>query len=165
MERNLTCMPDEEDAHPDPAWFDAWRGIIFTHALILDDIGRRLEHHSGITLAFLDVLGRLYDAPERRLRMQELQRRALFTRSGMTRVVDRIEEAGLVRRERVPGDRRGVWVVITPEGIRTYETAMQRHANDIEEVFAAKMSEAQHRAVGDALWWSWHEEAAEGAST
>jgi len=51
--------------------------------------------------------------------MQELQRRSLFTRSGMTRVVDRIEE-----------------------------------------VFAPRMSEGQHRAVGDALWWAWHEEEA-----
>lgn len=157
-------MPDEEDVHPDTAWFDAWRGIIFTHALILDDIGRRLEHHSGITLAFLDVLGRLYDAPERRLRMQELQRRALFTRSGMTRVVDRIEEAGLVQRERVPGDRRGVWVVLTAEGARTYEAAMRRHVQDIEEVFRQRMSDEQHRAVGDALWWAWHDEEAQTPS-
>ncbi|MGE0228654.1 MAG: MarR family winged helix-turn-helix transcriptional regulator [Dehalococcoidia bacterium] len=142
----------------DGAWFDSWRGIVFTHARVLDEIGRRLEAHSGISLAFLDVLGRLYDAPDRRLRMQELQRRSLFTRSGMTRVVDRIEEAGLVQRERVPGDRRGVWVVITPEGVRTYEAAMRRHTRDIEEVFGGTMTEAEHRAVGDALWWAWHDE-------
>ncbi|MBX7111454.1 MAG: MarR family transcriptional regulator [Dehalococcoidia bacterium] len=143
---------------PEAAWFDSWRGIVFTHARMLDEIGRRLEQHSGISLAFLDVLGRLYDAPDRRLRMQELQRRSLFTRSGMTRVVDRIEEAGLVQRERVPGDRRGVWVVITSKGVRTYEAAMRRHTRDIEEVFGGTMSEAEHRAVGDALWWAWHDE-------
>jgi len=147
------------DLLPNAPWFDAWRGIVFTHALMLDEIGRRLQEHSGISLAFLDVLGRLYDAPEQRLRMQELQRRSLFTRSGMTRVVDRIEEAGLARRKRVPGDRRGVWVVLTPEGLRTYEAALRRHTRDIEEVFGARMSEEQHRAVGKALWWAWHEEA------
>ncbi len=154
----------EDDLLPDAAWFDAWRGIVFTHARMLDEIGRRLEQHSGISLAFLDALGRLYDAPERRLRMQELQRRSLFTRSGMTRVVDRIEETGLVRRERVPGDRRGVWVVITAKGVQTYQGAMGRHARDIEEVFGQRMTEAQHRAVGDALWWAWHEEPEETPS-
>jgi Transcriptional regulators len=50
--------------------------------------------------------------------LQELEERSLFTRSGLTRLVDRIEAAGLVRREPVPGDRRGVRVVLTPEGRR-----------------------------------------------
>ena len=79
-------------------------------------LGRDLQAHSGLSLAFIDALARLCDAPEQRLRMQELQERSLFTHSGMTRLVDRIEKAGLVRRERAPGDRRGVFVVLTAEG-------------------------------------------------
>jgi len=142
---------------PDAPWFDAWRGIIFTHARVLDVVGRRLQEHSGISLAFLDVLGRLYDAPDGRLRMQELQRRSLFTRSGMTRLVDRVEQAGLVTRERVPGDRRGVSVVITAAGVRMYEEAMRRHVEDLAREFATRMTEKQHRAVGDALASSWRD--------
>src|SRR5688572_3956825 len=126
----------EPNLLPDAPWFDAWRGIIFTHARVLEVVGRRLQEHSKIPLAFLDVLSRLYDAPDHRLRMQELQRQSLFTRSGMTRLVDRVEEAGLVSRERVPGDRRGVSVVITSTGIRVYEDAMRRHVEDLAEEFA-----------------------------
>src|SRR5262245_13456246 len=140
---------------PDAAWFDAWRGIIFTHARVLEVVGPRLQAHSGISLAFLDVLGRVYDAPDGRLRMQELQRQSLFTRSGMTRLVDRVEKAGLVTRERVPGDRRGVSVVITDAGKHVYEDAMSRHIEDLAQEFAARMTEKQHRAVGDALASSW----------
>jgi DNA-binding MarR family transcriptional regulator len=106
---------------------------------------------------FIDVLGRLYDAPEGKLRMQELQHRSLFTRSGMTRLVDRIEAAGLVRRESVPGDRRGVWVVITPEGRRLYEEALARHRLDLEQEFASRLTPAQQHAVAEALSQFWHE--------
>ena len=147
----------DPDLLPDAPWFDAWRGIIFTHAQVLDVVGRRLQAHSGISLAFLDVLGRLYDAPDGRLRMQELQKRSLFTRSGMTRLVDRVEEGGLVTRERVPGDRRGVSVAITSAGTELYEEAMRRHVEDLAAEFATMMTEKQHRAVGDALARSWRD--------
>lgn len=147
----------DPDLLPDAPWFDAWRGIIFTHARVLDTVGRRLQEHSGISLAFLDVLSRLYDAPDGRLRMQELQRQSLFTRSGMTRLVDRVEQAGLVTRERVPGDRRGVSVLITSAGIQLYEEAMRRHVQDLAEEFASTMTEKQHRAVGEALAHSWRD--------
>ena len=110
-----------------------------------------------MSLAFLDVLGRLYDAPDQRLRMQELQERSLFTRSGMTRLVDRIEKAWFVRRDRVPRDRRGVFVVLTAEGARAYEGAIAKHRGDLEREFASRLSPAQHRAVADALAQFWRE--------
>ena len=136
-------------------WFDAWRGIIFTNAKVFRAVERHLEEHSGISLAFLDALGRLYDAPEGRLRMQDLQEQSLFTHSGMTRLVDRIEAAGLVRRESVPGDRRGVSVVITSSGKSLYEEAFARHQRDLEEAFATRLTPAQHTAVAEALSQFW----------
>jgi DNA-binding MarR family transcriptional regulator len=137
---------------------DSWRGVLFAGAHVLRELEPMLEAHSGISLAFLDVLARLYDAPERRLRMQELQENSLFTRSGMTRLVDRIEAAGLVRRERVPGDRRGVFVVLTPEGAQTYESAFEKHERDIEAVFGSRLNPEQHQAVASALYPFWHED-------
>lgn len=145
------------DAQPDPAWWDAWRGIIFANARVYHAVARSLQDHSGISLAFIDALARLYDAPRRRLRMQELQERSLFTYSGITRLVDRIENAGFVRRERVPGDRRGVFVVLTPEGERAYEAAIVTHRADVEREFGSRLTPAQHRAVADALAPFWHE--------
>lgn len=136
-------------------WFDAWRGIIFAHAKVFHAVERSLEEHSGIPLTFLDVLSRLYDAPAHRLRMQELQERSLFTSGGITRLIDRIEQAGLVSREKVPGDRRGVSVVLTAEGVRLYEEAFARHKADLEREFAPRLSMQEHRAVGQALAQFW----------
>jgi len=149
-------MTDNEDPK-DPIWLDAWRGVIFANARVLAVVERKLVEHSGISLAFLDVLGRLYDAPDAQLRMQDLQERSLFTHSGMTRLVDRIEAAGLVRRENVPGDRRGVSVVITAAGSELYEKAFALHLKDVEEAFARRLKPAQQSAVADALFQFWHE--------
>ena len=142
---------------PDPDWWDAWRGIVFANAKLFPVLDRDLQDGSGMALSFLDVLGRLYDAPDRRLRMQELQERSLFTHSGMTRLVDRIERAGFVHRERVPGDRRGVFVALTREGERAYEDGITQHRADVEREFAGRLTPAQHRAVGDALAQFWRE--------
>lgn len=139
------------------AWWDAWRGVVFAQARVLQAVEPALEKGAGISLAFLDVLARLYDAPERRLRMQELAERSLFTRSGMTRLVDRIEAGGLARRESVPGDRRGVFVILTREGERVLESAMAQHQADVERVFASRLTAEQHRAVADALAQFWRD--------
>jgi DNA-binding MarR family transcriptional regulator len=148
-------MPD--DADEPGVWWDAWRGIVFTNARVLRVVSRDLEQQAGISLVVLDVLSRLYDAPDRTLRMQELQDRLLFTYSGLTRLVDRIETSGLVRRERVPHDRRGVHVVLTPQGAATYERGIAQHRSDVERVFAPRLTPEQQRAVADALRSSWQD--------
>ncbi|HYM15097.1 MAG TPA: MarR family transcriptional regulator [Dehalococcoidia bacterium] len=136
-------------------WWDAWRGVVFANARVLQAVEPSLEKSFGISLPFLDVLSRLYDEPNHRLRMQELAEQSLFTRSGMTRLVDRVEKAGFVRRESVPGDRRGVYVLLTSEGERILERAMSQHQSDIQRVFASRLSPDQHRAVADALAQFW----------
>ena len=151
-------MPDPDNGAPaDPVWWDAWRGVLFANARVLHAVERDLQEHVGLSLPFMDVLGRLYDAPGRRLRMQELQELSLFTRSGMTRLVDRIEQAGFVRRERVPGDRRGIFVVLTSEGGGAYEAAIAQHRSDIEREFGSRLTPGQHEAVANALAQFWHE--------
>jgi DNA-binding MarR family transcriptional regulator len=140
---------------PEEVWWDAWRGVVFANAKVVREVEPLLEKGAGISLTFLDVLSRLYDEPGHRLRMQELSARALFTRSGMTRLVDRVENAGYVRRESVPGDRRGVFVILTPEGERTFIAAMRQHRSDVERAFGGRLSPEQHRAVADALAQFW----------
>lgn len=81
-----------------------------------------------------------------------------FTRSGLTRLVDRIEAAALVRREAVPGDRRGVQVVLTQERRRRHDAAFVEHSKVIERVFGRRLSESQLRAVAEALAPFWHED-------
>jgi DNA-binding MarR family transcriptional regulator len=145
------------DTHDEAAWWDAWRGMLFASNKVLKTVERDLKRHSGLSLAFLDVLSRLHDAPNRSLRMQELQDRSLFTYSGMTRLVDRIEQAGLIRRERVPGDRRGVSVVLTAEGVAAYEQAIEKHMHDVEREFAGKLTDRQHHALAEALAQFWRD--------
>jgi DNA-binding MarR family transcriptional regulator len=82
-------------------------------------------------------------APEQRLRMSELSEAVVLSRSGLTRFVDRLENAGLLRREAVPGDRRGSYAVLTKEG----ETALRRswpaYSQSIAEYFARHLNDAE----------------------
>ena len=150
----LACGVANEQ-EPDESWWDAWRGVVFANSRVLREVEPLLEKGTGLSLNFLDVLSRLYDEHDHRLRMQELSERALFTRSGMTRLVDRMEKAGYVRRESVPGDRRGVFVILTPAGEQVFVAAMRQHRSDVERIFGSRLSPKQHRAVGEALAQFW----------
>lgn len=158
-EDNLYTPPMEQDkdsTRPATAWNDAWRGVLFASAKVLRIAERDLVEREGFPMAWLDVLAQLYDAAGNGLRMQELEERSLFTRSGLTRLVDRIEAAGLVRREPVPGDRRGVRVALTPEGRRRHDKAFVEHMRVIEREFGGRLTPAEQQAVADALDGFWH---------
>jgi DNA-binding MarR family transcriptional regulator len=156
-------QPNDEPPAPDETWFDSWRGVLFTSARVLRIADRDMLEHDGFPLTWFDVLSRLSDAGPPGLRMQELEEVALFTRGGLTRLIDRIEAAGLVRREPVPGDRRGVRVVLTSEGGQRYTAALLRHGVVIAREFGRRLTTAQHRAVADALWPWWHDAARDDA--
>ncbi len=149
---------DEDASRPAALWNDAWRGVLFATSRTLQVAEPDLIERAGFPLTWLDVLAQLYDAADTGLRMQELEQRSLFTRSGLTRLVDRIEAAGLVRREAVPGDRRGVRVVLTPEGRRRHDAAFADHLKVIEREFGRRLTPAQQRAVADALATFWHDD-------
>jgi DNA-binding MarR family transcriptional regulator len=154
-------MTKHEDAsRPDAVWRDAWRGVLFATSRTLRIAEPHLIASAGFPLTWLDVLSRLSDAGGEGLRMQELEQKSLFTRSGLTRLVDRIEAAGLVRREPVPGDRRGVRVVLTDEGRRRHDAAFADHYQVIEREFGRRLAPAQLRAVADALAVFWRDDEA-----
>ena len=151
---------DEDPSRPEALWMDAWRGVLFANAKVLQVAEPELIASVGFPLVWLDVLAQLYDAPDNKLRMQELQEHSLFTRSGITRLVDRIEAAGLVRREPVVGDRRGVLVALTTEGHRRHREAFAAHLPVIEREFGRRLTPDQQRAVADALAAFWRESGA-----
>ena len=102
---------------PSPERLLAWR-LYFESALALIDVlDAELERDAGIPLRWYDALVHLEESPEG-LRMNELAERILYSKSGLTRVVDRLEEAGLVRRVRPENDRRSILVVLTDQGPR-----------------------------------------------
>jgi len=83
------------------------------------------------------VLTQLHWTPHKRLSMTELASAVLLSKSGLTRLVDRIEEAGLVQRTSAPGDRRSLLIVLTPSGEKTLKRAAPIHEDGIRRHFAA----------------------------
>src|SRR5688572_4870948 len=101
------CYDFVMDNKPTSQQLKTWRLFITVHAKIVTQIDKSLEDAGLIPLNWYDVLIELYEAPERRLRMSDLAERVLLTRSGLTRLVDRLEKEGYLKREIDPQDRRG----------------------------------------------------------
>ena len=100
------------------------------------------EQHS-LPLPWWDVLQQLSDGEDGRLRMGELAESVLLTRSGVTRLLDRMITAGLVVREVCPGDRRGYYAVITQLGLETIEKAGPDHSKDAWESFLGHVTQEE----------------------
>ena len=130
---------------------DAWRVFLGAHAAVIRRLEAELEAEGLISLADYDVLLNLALAPGGRLRMSELADQVLLSRSGMTRRVDRLESAGLVRRDECPADRRGSFAAITSDGLERVRTASPTHLRGIEEHFLAKLTPEELDAVRSAL--------------
>lgn len=113
-----------------------WRAFIRAHATVT----RRLEHElvdaGGLTLSDLDVLATLEREPSRELRLSELADRVLLTKSGVTRLVDRLESEGYLTRRVCPSDRRGQLAAVTAPGRRALRRAMATHVRGIAAAFA-----------------------------
>jgi len=119
----------------------AWRALLNAHALVIQRIERDLHEHGLPPLGWYDVLWALYRAPERRLRIRELAEHVVLSRTGMSRLLDRIEAAGMLRREPVPGDRRGAYAVITDEGAALLRRIWPVYARNIRELFVAQLED------------------------
>jgi DNA-binding MarR family transcriptional regulator len=127
-----------------------WRSFLESAYALIDLLDAELEAERGLSLPWYDVLVHLEEAGEG-IGMTELANRILFSKSGLTRVVDRMEEEGLVRRERPPGDRRAVHVVLTAKGRRELEAARAVHRRGIEEHFAQHLDAQDLKALERAL--------------
>jgi DNA-binding MarR family transcriptional regulator len=117
----------------------AWRGFLRAHAKITRKLEAELEAEQRLSLASYDVLVQLAEAPERRLRMTELADAVLLSRSGITRLVDRLERSGLVARCRVENDGRGVAARLTDAGLDRLRRASGTHLAGVVRHFAARL--------------------------
>jgi DNA-binding MarR family transcriptional regulator len=128
---------------PDPfsaEEFDAWRGLIRLRETVMREIDRRLRQSGSVTLADYGVLITLVTEPGLRLRMSELGARRMLTPSGMTRVVIRLEQQGLVRREADPTDGRAAFAVLTREGLAALRQAQVVHHSTVRELLVGRLS-------------------------
>jgi DNA-binding MarR family transcriptional regulator len=122
---------------------ETWRAFITSHAEIVGAIERRLEQGGYLPLSSYDVLVALSQTPGRRLRMRDLARYAILSRSALTRLVDRLERQGFLARERSGEDRRGAYAVLTEAGQRELERTWPAYGREIQRHFARHLSDGE----------------------
>src|SRR5919198_4505386 len=128
---------------PDEERLAAWRALLPVPTLTPHRLDREMVAEQGMPLAWYEVLLHLWNAPGRRLRIQQLASRALFSKSGLSQLVSRMEAEGLVVREECPSDRRGTNAVLTPAGRRAFSRAARVHLRGIQEHFGRHLTDAQ----------------------
>lgn len=117
-----------------------WRTFLRAHARVVRELERELQADQGMALSDYDVLVQLAAADERRLRMSELAERLLLSRSGATRLVDRLVADGLVERLVCESDRRGQWASLTDAGRDRLRQASPTHLSGVERHFLERFS-------------------------
>lgn len=120
----------------------AFRTFLEAYRRLMDTIERR-QSERELPLKFYDVLVHLSEAPDGRLRMRDLANRVLLSRSGLTRLVDRMERDGLVVREAVATDARGVHAVLTQRGLDALMAAVPAHRDDVIELFGSLLTTSE----------------------
>jgi len=130
----------------------AWGALLHVHAALVPALDRELQRAADLPLAWYDLLLELNAAPQRRLRMSELGQRVVLSRTRVSRLVDELAGAGLVRREAHPTDRRSAFAVLTEDGRRRFRAAAPVYLRGIEKHFTAHLDAGEVRTLAAALW-------------
>ncbi|MBW4490500.1 MAG: MarR family transcriptional regulator [Trichocoleus desertorum ATA4-8-CV12] len=124
-----------------------WRLFLTAHVKLLDRLEEKMAEAGLPSVEWYDVIYTLKEAPEHRLRLSELADRVLLSRSNLTRLVDRLEKAGLLRRQPCPSDRRGTFAVLTEAGLAMQQKMWPIYAEGIAEYFGAYMDDETATAM------------------
>ena len=130
---------------------NAWAAFLTAHKALETILNRELESACGLPLTWFDGLAQLRMAPAQRLTMTQLASALLFSKSGLTRLVDRMVEAGLLQRLARPGDRRSLHIALTDAGEAKYRQALPVHLEHVKRHFAAYIEDGEAGAVESAL--------------
>lgn len=136
-------MPDR----PSPDHVAAWRALLTAHADLTERIDVALREADVIPLRWYDALLGLYEAPGRRLRLAELARAALLSRSGLSRLVDRLEDTGLLTREPCEDDARGAYAVLTSDGLQALRRCWRVYGAEIEARVGQRLTPQEARTL------------------
>jgi len=128
----------------------AWRGLLRVHAQLSKALDAELEREHGLPLTSYEVLLYLSEADDGRMRMHDLASSVLLSRSGLTRLVDRLERDGYLERCSCAHDARGAFAVLTPTGREKLEAARVTHLAGVRELFLGHFSPEELDALGDA---------------
>jgi len=129
----------------------AWRGMLRVHSALTKALDAQLEAEHGLPLSHYEVLVYLAAAPERRMRMSELAESILLSRSGLTRLVDRLEREGLIMRQTCAHDARGAFAALTDAGAEQLAVARRTHLAGVRALFLDHLSEEEQELLGE-LW-------------
>jgi DNA-binding MarR family transcriptional regulator len=135
----------------DPSEEAAWRGFLKVHSALLRELDAELADHHRLSLSSYEVLVRLSEAPQRKLRMSDLAQSVAISPSGLTRMVDRLAGQGLVERDRCPGDARGTFAVLTDRGQERLREASATHLDGVRRLFLEQLSDEDQRRLS-AFW-------------
>lgn len=138
-------------AGPGERQLGAWRAFLRAHATVVDRLDRELQEEHGLPLTWYEVLLHLDAAPDQRLRLSGLAEQLLLSRSGVTRLVDRMVAAGLIDRQVCRTDRRGAFAVLTHEGRDRLLQAAPGHVRGVEEHFTGLLSGDEIDAIRTGL--------------
>src|SRR5437764_14789769 len=133
-----------------PSRLNAWGAFLTAHKALETILTRELESACGLPLTWFDALAQLRMAPGERLTMTQLASALLFSKSGLTRLIDRMVETGLVQRLARPGDRRSLHIALTDAGEEKFRQALPIHLDHVKRHFAAYIKDGEARAVESA---------------
>jgi DNA-binding MarR family transcriptional regulator len=133
----------------DAAEQQAWRAYLDATRLLVQVLDRQLETDAGISFTDYELLVKLSEAPDRRLRMRDLADAALSTRSGMTRAVTRLERAGWVRRVECEEDKRGMYAALMPAGLAKLAATAPGHVEAVRAHVFDKLTGPKVQQLGD----------------
>lgn len=155
MATPLQSTTPEAAATAEPQQLDerellAWRGMLRVHATLTKALDAELEAEHGLPLSSYEVLLHLDDAEDRRMRMSDLAATVILSRSGLTRLVDRLEREGLIARESCPSDARGSFATLTPAGRRKLAVARATHLAGVRSMFLDHFSAEELELLGSA---------------
>jgi DNA-binding MarR family transcriptional regulator len=137
----------------EPKWLSptemaAWRRYIVASRRLIEALDTDLDQHD-LSMADYEILAQLSDAPDRRMRMSELAEIAMLSRSRLSHRMKVMEEAGWVRREACPDDKRGFFAVMTAKGLKAIVAAAPDHVASVRSRFVDKLSKADQIVLAE----------------
>ena len=120
-----------------------WRTFVMATKLLFDQVERELDEQTEVPSRYYEIVARLAEVPERRLRMSELADLSQSSRSRLSHSVARLESLGWIRREASQTDRRGAFAVLTDEGFAALEAAAPVHVEGVRTHFFDQLDAQQ----------------------
>jgi DNA-binding MarR family transcriptional regulator len=147
----MTNQPATRVALLDELELPAWRGMLQAHARITQQLDAEMRAQHGLSVSAYEVLMFLADAPEHRMRMSDIAQQVLLSRSGCTRLVDRLVGLGYVVRYAATNDGRGLYAQLTDAGVAKAAVARVTHLDGVRRFFLDRLTTTDQIALGD-IW-------------